>query len=250
MYSFNGVFWTLALEEQLYLLYFVLVALRRRFGWPVIIPLLAAARLAWLAFGVIAHRSFHYEVPVEAGALAHWLTWGLGALAAEVSVGVVRVPRWTRSAVTAVLSVAGTAVAVFLAQKYLVVGTLGHQLWFRVQDAMWGIAFFFVIQYAVETESYWRSSMRHRSIALMRHIGIWSYSLYLTHELVIRGAHLVISSALAPAGVLLFTIAILPLTVLFAYAFFAAVERPAMKWSHAAQLTSVSDPPLVKLESS
>src|SRR5262249_33963102 len=33
--SINGVFWTLAVEEQLYLAYFVLLKLRVRYGWAV-----------------------------------------------------------------------------------------------------------------------------------------------------------------------------------------------------------------------
>ncbi len=32
-YSINGVFWTLAVEEQLYLAYFLLLFLRNRWGW-------------------------------------------------------------------------------------------------------------------------------------------------------------------------------------------------------------------------
>ena len=32
-YSINGVFWTLAIEEQLYLAYFLLLFLRTRWGW-------------------------------------------------------------------------------------------------------------------------------------------------------------------------------------------------------------------------
>src|ERR1700682_1328604 len=33
VYSINGVFWTLAIEEQLYLAYFLLLFLRTRCGW-------------------------------------------------------------------------------------------------------------------------------------------------------------------------------------------------------------------------
>ena len=36
-YTINGVFWTLAIEEQLYLAYFLLLFLRVRFGWGVTI---------------------------------------------------------------------------------------------------------------------------------------------------------------------------------------------------------------------
>ena len=32
-YSINGIFWTLAIEEQLYLAYFLLLFIRVRWGW-------------------------------------------------------------------------------------------------------------------------------------------------------------------------------------------------------------------------
>ena len=49
-YSINGVFWTLAIEEQLYLAYFVLLFLRRRWGWTTTLIVCLGARLAWMIF--------------------------------------------------------------------------------------------------------------------------------------------------------------------------------------------------------
>jgi len=46
-YSINGVFWTLAIEEQLYLAYFLLLFLRTRWGWgPTLIICALALRRA------------------------------------------------------------------------------------------------------------------------------------------------------------------------------------------------------------
>src|SRR5215212_5739606 len=42
-YSINGAFWTLAIEEQLYLAYFLLLLLRIRFGWARTLVLCVAA---------------------------------------------------------------------------------------------------------------------------------------------------------------------------------------------------------------
>ncbi|HVQ37884.1 MAG TPA: acyltransferase, partial [Pyrinomonadaceae bacterium] len=50
-YSINGVFWTLAIEEQLYLAYFLLLFLRTRWGWGPTLIICALARLGWFFFG-------------------------------------------------------------------------------------------------------------------------------------------------------------------------------------------------------
>src|SRR6266404_5958740 len=47
-YSINSVFWTLAIEEQLYLAYFLLLFLRTRWGWGPTLLICMAARVAWL----------------------------------------------------------------------------------------------------------------------------------------------------------------------------------------------------------
>src|SRR4030095_3619497 len=49
-YSINGVFWTLAIEEQLYLAYFLLLFLRTRWGWGPTLLICALARVAWFFF--------------------------------------------------------------------------------------------------------------------------------------------------------------------------------------------------------
>src|SRR5215510_12951583 len=47
-YTINGVFWTLAVEEQLYLAYFLLLFMRVRWGWGVTIAVCLSARLGWM----------------------------------------------------------------------------------------------------------------------------------------------------------------------------------------------------------
>src|SRR5262249_1397770 len=46
-YSINGVFWTLAIEEQLYLAYFLLLYLRNRLGWLRTLGICLACRVGW-----------------------------------------------------------------------------------------------------------------------------------------------------------------------------------------------------------
>src|ERR1041384_7120681 len=50
-YTINGAFWTLAIEEQLYLAYFLLLFLRIRFGWTKTLLLSVSARVVWLLAG-------------------------------------------------------------------------------------------------------------------------------------------------------------------------------------------------------
>src|SRR5262249_16992608 len=63
-YSLNGVFWTLAIEEQLYLCYFVLLLARRKLGWGPTLLLCAAARLAWFGFGHLLWVKTGFGIPV------------------------------------------------------------------------------------------------------------------------------------------------------------------------------------------
>jgi len=49
-YSINGVFWTLAIEEQLYLAYFLLLFLRTKWGWGPTLAICALTRIAWFYF--------------------------------------------------------------------------------------------------------------------------------------------------------------------------------------------------------
>ena len=80
-YSINGVFWTLAIEEQLYLAYFLLLFLRTRWGWGPTLIICAMARVGWYFFGHAVWLTTGFGLPVPEGAASHWFTWALGALA-------------------------------------------------------------------------------------------------------------------------------------------------------------------------
>ena len=65
-YTINGAFWTLAIEEQLYLAYFLLLFLRIRYGWAKTLLLCFSARVVWLilARALSASRSISAASPV------------------------------------------------------------------------------------------------------------------------------------------------------------------------------------------
>jgi hypothetical protein len=61
-YTINGAFWTLAIEEQLYLAYFLLLFLRIRFGWTKTLLLCFSARIVWVIMGHVLSASLGIHV--------------------------------------------------------------------------------------------------------------------------------------------------------------------------------------------
>src|SRR5688572_1430326 len=114
-YSINGVFWTLAIEEQLYLAYFLLLFLRRRWGWTVTLIACLGARVAWMIFGHILWRKTGFGIPVPEAAASHWFTWALGAIGVEAMFGLIRLPDWLKNLwLASILLIAASALSHFL----------------------------------------------------------------------------------------------------------------------------------------
>src|ERR1044072_2317901 len=95
-YTINGVFWTLAVEEQLYLAYFLLLFMRVRWGWGVTIAVCLFARFGWMVFSHVVWLKTGFGIPVPEAAASHWFTWALGALGVEVYFGLTTLRGWSR----------------------------------------------------------------------------------------------------------------------------------------------------------
>jgi peptidoglycan/LPS O-acetylase OafA/YrhL len=229
-YSINAAFWTLAIEEQLYLAYFLLLFLRIRYGWARTLFICAAARVVWLLLGRGLAYLTGVEIPVGEAAATNWFIWALGALSVEAALGVVRLPRWCYR------TWAGAAALLLAMSLALGLPHVNHLVWIHdvgwlLMHPAWGVGFFIMVNAVVRAEARRREmSVRasHLLVALAG-LGLISYSLYLTHQFVLMQWYWFGFTKLHIPAI---SVAIMtPLSVLFAWLFFRLFERPFMSAS-------------------
>lgn len=225
-YSINGAFWTLAIEEQLYLAYFLLLFLRIRFGWAKTLVITFSARIVWLIIARYVSYSFGIYIPVGEAAATNWFIWALGALSVEAALGVTKLPAWcSRLSLAAVPLGCAMALAQFLPVANI---SWVHDIGWLLMHPAWGVGFFILVNYAVAAEQRWRvkSSKAPRFVPTLAAVGLMSYSLYLTHAFVLMHWHWF---GFAKMHIVTISLLILtPLSVLFAWIFFRICERPFM----------------------
>jgi len=227
-YTINGAFWTLAIEEQLYLAYFLLLFLRIRYGWTRTLMLCVSARVVWLVIGRYLSYSLGIHIPVTEAAATNWFIWALGALSVEAALGVTKLPAWCYR-----ISVAGVGLfcAMVLAQILPMLDdrTWIHDIGWLLMHPAWGLGFFVLVNYSVAAEQRWRreSSRTPRLIPTLASIGLISYSLYLTHLFVLMHWYWFGFTRLHIRSISL--LIMVPLSVAFAWVFFRVCERPFMK---------------------
>ncbi|MBL8186712.1 MAG: acyltransferase [Acidobacteria bacterium] len=219
LYGISVVFWTLAIEEQLYLAYFGILWMRRRFSWGKVLLCCLGARFLWFAFAWLGQRFLGIEIVFLGAAAATWCIWVLGAVTVEAYLGLIKLPRWTRSW-TLFCGVCG--LAMFLTYIDFFASTerslLGTTVWGQlVLQPLWGIAAFLLVNVVIAKEKVWFGKREWVFVVqLLAGVGLFSYSLYLTHEAVIRVANNMQFPKLLT----------LMLCVGLAYVFFRVFEKP------------------------
>jgi peptidoglycan/LPS O-acetylase OafA/YrhL len=223
------VFWTLAIEEQLYLAYYLLLVIRGRVGWIRTLSLLLAARFVTFGLGAILRLAFNVYTPINEAAISNWFIWALGAVSVEAAFGLLTLPSWCRKARLglAVLLFAGV---MDYADRNVDGHGVIHLVLITVITPLWAIGFFMLLNWVVSLEIGWRSLRRVPSVVrVFAAVGIFSYSLYLTHGLI---QHQFISFIpffrnIPDATMVWVRLLILsPLAVLFAWVFFQLFEKP------------------------
>ena len=210
----NGVFWTLAREEYFYLMYFPLLAWRLRYGAVRSVAFVLALGVAFpLVVGALLPAGSPWWSVVSTSAIALWIQWVLGMIAAEEYCGLRRLPRWTRQ---------WLLVPVWAALAILSEGSFGV-----VSPVFWGLAFFTVLNSAVAREraGRWPTAFPARWLA---GVGLFSYSLYLVHNPIRAVGKQLLRPIIPTDGIAGFALTAALLAIAGYYAgkvFFVLVER-------------------------
>jgi peptidoglycan/LPS O-acetylase OafA/YrhL len=159
----------------------------------------------------------------------------LGAIAVEAAFGLVKLPKWCRSlwiGAAAIVVASATSTILPTTQK----DTLPHNLAWMLMHPAWGIGFFILVNRAVEAEQMWVGKVKVagafarlslRLVAAAAFVGAFSYSLYLTHELVIMQSWWFVIQGFPQ--ILNALLIVIPATVLFAWVFYRFCEKPYMR---------------------
>ncbi len=217
----NPVFWSLAREEYLYLLYFVFLFFRKRFGClntNIAVMIISIGSL-YIANYFVSTESAYWNI-IFTSAIALWFQWTLGILSVESYLKMTALPKFASH--PAMIIVWG-----FLAYYF----TYYNPSWF-IQNCLWGLCFFTLVNFCIEKEQNvvsGRDPFTDRPVAkFFAGVGIWSYSLYLVHNPIQKVIKQLLGSYAVTENVFMYLLVALVLTIagfIGGRIFFLAVEK-------------------------
>jgi len=166
-FTINPAFWSLALEMQLYLVYPLLLMVRKKYGMKVSFWLMILLSLVMAVTG-FAWKGYTEYLPYDASVLKYWFVWVSGAFLAECYGENKRIFS-KNSLLMAVILFLGliTSKAFLISSKF--------QLYFAT--FAW-LAFF---EWFIHSRSIYQS-LHKPFFKILTVIGICSYSIYLIHQ--------------------------------------------------------------------
>lgn len=241
----NGAFWSLAMEEQLYMLYALLLLICTVWSWRAAILVVGATASLW---GVVSSLTFPERmlgpVQVYAWPFQYWLYWALGAVAVDAYYGNIRLPRWCRSfKVASLLLVFGMVMRQEFAETLLETNIARRLVGVSPEAILnstpmlianqistlflFALAFFVVVNAALAYEG--RGGFGSFASNGFSRLGQISYSLYLTHVPVIFALEEFMPLGYEPRPWLLRYCIYTPICLAVGWIFFVTIERWFLK---------------------
>jgi peptidoglycan/LPS O-acetylase OafA/YrhL len=243
----NSPFWSLGMEEQLYMLFAVYLLVRRAgVAKALAVALAVSAAWPWVArwwlggdteAGVeltVGGLSLH-PGPITRSPFFHWFAWVLGAVAAEAYAGVITLPRWCSRGWAAVLLGVATlamnnAMTIVIMPRGRLASLLGVEdltpyliVFDFLSSLIFPLAVFVWLNCWLDAEK--RGGFRGRLAGGLAAVGVMSYSLYLLHFPLIRLTDAFLPQDRTLAVSLLRVAVQVPFCLVCAAIFFWLVER-------------------------
>jgi len=212
-FGINPVFWTIAIEVQLYLLYPALLALAGKIGWRRALIAIGSLEIAMRGFKGVVIAATAHDVPqwFSGAPPLYWYSWAIGAAVAEAFVRKQSLP--FRSL---------PAGALFL----LAIGVS----WVKP------LFFFSFVLFAVLTATM-IARLLERGTALplprpflnhLRILGGWSYSFYLLHQPLIAAVPGLFRSPVHPLVMFAYCVCTYPLILAASWLSYRYCEQPGI----------------------